>query len=166
MPTNSKYKPLIEEVRFILLDLHKRLIDIGRVDYEQKHGNIQNPGDWVRLLIGDPFFNFLHPFSKLITSLDQLLEITWPMRELDAKAVHAEVENLIGDHKTTPHEFRTRYLDMLQRDSEMVLILSKLKTALQKLPEFKPDQMLELLNVRSQWTSAHKLTRPTKPGNS
>jgi hypothetical protein len=132
----------------------------------KKNGPVTNPGDWVRLLIGDPFFNFLHPFSKLITSLDELLEIKWPMRELDAKAVRAEIENLIGDYKTTPQEFRIRYLDMIQRDPEIVIILSKLKHELHDLPEIQEDKMLDLLNIRQQWTSAHKLNRPTKPGNS
>lgn len=162
-----KYKPTIEEVRLILLDLHKKLIDISRVDYEKKNSPIRSPHDFVRLLIGDPFFAFLHPLSKLITSLDELLEITWPMRELDATAVRAEIENTIGDYKTTPQEFRTRYLDMMQRESEVVLLHSKLKTAIQKLPDFDHNKMLDFLNVRQQWTSANKMKRPkTKPGNS
>lgn len=162
----QKFKPIIENVRLVLLDLHKKLIDIGRVDYEKNHSAVQNPGDWVRLLIGHPFFSFLHPLSQLITSLDELLEITWPLREMDALAVRAEIENMIGDYKTTPQEFRKHYLDMIQRESEVVLLHSKLKKALQELPEINHDKMLDYLNVRQQWRAAHKLSRPTKPGNS
>lgn len=163
----QKLRPLVEETRLILLDLHKKLIDIGRSDFEKTNGPIASPYDWVPILVGHPFFSFLHPLSQLITSLDELLEITWPLREIDILAVRAEIENMIGDFKTTPQGFRTHYLEMIQRESEVVLLHSKLKTALQKFPTIDYTKMLEYLNIRQQWTTATKLKRPTgKPGNS
>ena len=167
MSFNSQQaKTKIEEVRFTLLDLHKKLIDTAKIDYEAKHGSIPSPGDFVRLLIGDPFFAFLHPFSQLITSLDQLLEMAWPLRELDACAVRAEVENLLGDLPTTPASFRDTYLPMIQKYPEVVIFHAKVKQKLQDLPKPDPAKIIDYLNVRQQWHTASKLKRPTSSGHS
>lgn len=154
---SDEYKKQIDEARILLLELHKILIDTGRVDYEKKHGEIKNPHEWVRLLIGDAFFSWLHPLSKLITTIDELMEVELPVRELDAKAVRAEIENMIGDFSTTPKDFRDHFLDIIQREPAIVMKLSKLKQSLQSLPKPEPEKMGDLLNVRQQWTAALKL---------
>jgi hypothetical protein len=160
----QKYLPVIQEARLILLDLHKKLIDVSRADYEAENGAVATPSDWIPLLVGDPFFAFLHPLSKLITTFDELLEITWPLRELDAAAVRAEIENIIGDYPTTPPTFRTKYLDMIQRIPDVVLLHAKLKKSIQDLPPHEPDKMLELLNVRTHWSAGSKM-KHFRPGS-
>lgn len=160
----NKFRPTIEEVRLLLLDLHKKLIDISRVDYENENGSIANPGDWVRLLIGDPFFDFLHPLSKLITAFDELLEAKWPLREIDAAAVRAEIENILGDYPTTPVSFRTKYLEMIQRNPDVVLFHANIKKITLNLPAHDAAKMIDLLNVRQHWSAGSKL-RLFRPGN-
>ncbi len=160
----NKNKKTIEEVRLVLLDLHKKLIDISRVDYETQHGAISSPGDWVRLLVGDPFFDFLHPLSKLITTFDELLEATWPLREIDAAAVRAEIENILGDFPTTPISFRTKYLDIIQRSPDVVLLHANIKKIILNLPPHEADKMIDLLNIRQHWSAGSKL-RLFRPGN-
>lgn len=147
----------IENVRLALLDLHKMLIDHGRADYVNKHGEVKNPGEWVHLLVSHAFFSWLHPLSKLITTIDELLEIELPIRDLDGKAVRAEIENMIGDFPTTPKDFRQNYLHIIQREPGVVMELSKLKQDLKKLPKPEPEKFGDLLNVRQQWSAALKL---------
>jgi hypothetical protein len=159
-------KPIIEKARFALLDLHKKVIDTAKIDYEATIGTISSPNDFVRLLMGDPFFAFLHPFSQLITSLDLLLEMAWPIRELDAYAVRAEIENLLGDLPTTPTSFRDTYLPMMQKYPDVVIFHAKVKRAIQDLPKPEANKMIDYLNVRQHWSTASKLRRPTSTGNS
>lgn len=149
--TNRKYSTEIEDIRKTLLDLHKLLIDASRVDYEQKHGAIESPGKWMQLLIGDSFFSWLHPFSKLITTLDELLELEQPIRELDAMAVRMEVEHMFGDFPTTPQDFRTYYLETLQKNSDVVLTHSSVKQLLQNLPKPDAENVDALLQVKNSW---------------
>jgi hypothetical protein len=160
----TKNKKTIEDVRLVLLDLHKKLIDVSRADYETQHGTISSPGDWVRLLVGDPFFDFLHPLSKLITTFDELLEATWPLREVDAAAVRAEIENIFGDYPTTPVSFRAKYLDIIQRSPDVVLLHAKVKKIIQNLPPHEANKMLDLLNVRQHWSAGSKL-KNFRPGS-
>lgn len=149
--STHRYINEIEEVRKILLNLHKKLIDSSRIDYEEKYGVIESSGKWMQLLIEDPFFAWLHPFSKLITTLDELLELKQPIRELDATAVRMEIENVFGDYKTTPSDFRKNYLETLQKNSEVVLAHAHVKQSLQKFPKPDIDKINDLLKVKNQW---------------
>ena len=150
--TNAHSKG-ITEVRSELLHLHKLCIDQGRIDFEETQRKVSNPGEWIQILIADPFFAWLHPFSQLITLLDELLEIDREISEVDARAVRAEVENLIGDFPTTPTEFRTKYLEMMQKHPNVVIQHSKLKLSLQNLPKTENHKVHELLHIKNQWKS-------------
>jgi hypothetical protein len=157
MVKNQEMRENVESAQQTLLDLHKMLIDLARADYEIQRQPVQNIGAWVNLLFQDPFFRWLHPFSQLITSIDELLELEMPISEKDAMAVRAEIENLISDFPTTPAEFRTQYLGMMQREPSIVMIHSKLKQSIQILPKPDHNKMDDLLQVRKQWSHANQL---------
>lgn len=165
-PEQIQHRAHVEETRIVLMELHKVLIDQSRADYEKIHAEIANPWNFLQLLMGDSFFSWLHPFSKLITSIDELLEIKLPMREVDATAVRALIENLVGDFPTTPMDFRTHYLDMIQREPNVVVAHAKLKQTMTKLPQPELNKLPTLLKIPTQWSAANKLSRARESGNS
>lgn len=156
----------VEEVRMALLELHKMLIDKSRKDYESLYGEVANPWNFLQLLMTDPAFAWLHPFSQLITSVDELLESTLPMRILDGEAVRAMIENLLGDLPTTPKDFRAQYLAIIQKDAEIIVGHAKVKQKIVQLPQLDSKKIKELLNVKTQWTAANKVKKTRTTGNS
>ena len=51
----------LAELRQILLNLHKALLDSERTAYEISHGAIASPAAFLQLLINDPSFQWLRP---------------------------------------------------------------------------------------------------------
>src|SRR2546423_13346380 len=66
------------ELRLILLDLHKALLDSERTSYEISHGSIGPPSAFLNLLINDPSFQWLRPITTLIVQIDETLAAKKP----------------------------------------------------------------------------------------
>ena len=154
---SMQLKSIVEHIRIEMLELHKMLIDQTREYYENQFGKVQNPGSWVGLLIGDPFFKWLAPMTNLITVIDDMLDIELPLREIDAQAVRAEVENLLSNYPTSPNVFHQSFLEILQKNPDIVLKLAKLKNIVQLLPKYDPLKRNDLLKIRKQWITTLKL---------
>lgn len=56
-----------------LLDVHKALIDYERERYEKARGPIANAGEFLQLLINDPWFSWLRAVSALIAQIDEFV---------------------------------------------------------------------------------------------
>ncbi|MBC8103786.1 MAG: hypothetical protein H7Z41_14520 [Cytophagales bacterium] len=114
-------------IRYGLLHLHKALLDSERAAYEQVSGRV-SPGELLQLLIQDPWFAWLRPFSETVVQIDEMLEAgkrtkepseTLPTEE-DAAAVLQQVRRLL---KPTESEAGGggRYYEALQKDPATVL---------------------------------------------
>lgn len=123
----------IETVRVSLIDLHKVLVDQARADYEKKHKPVQSPGEWLGLLMSDPFFEWLRPLTALITSIDELLDGKQMVGISEATALRAKIEDLITEENAANEGFKTRYLDMFQRNPTVVMAHSDIKSKIAKL---------------------------------
>ena len=51
----------LSDVRQLLLELHKALLDSERTQYEIVHGPLASPAVFLQLLIGDDKFAWLRP---------------------------------------------------------------------------------------------------------
>ena len=60
------------EVRRGLLRLHKALVDSERAAFEVGSGALSN-GQFLQLLLQDPYFTWLRPYSALIAEIDEAL---------------------------------------------------------------------------------------------
>jgi hypothetical protein len=115
-----------------LLDLHKALIDSERIGYEQTFGNIGSPNDFLRLLLEDPWFQWLRPLSAFISRLDETLDDREvPVTEKIASNLVAEISTLL-----TPSEggegFGRHYFEALQREPSVIMAhaaVNRLKSA-------------------------------------
>ena len=68
----SPSRERLAEVRRALLRLHKALIDAERRSFEARNGPLSN-GRFLQLLIQDPSFEWLGPYTALIVAMDEAL---------------------------------------------------------------------------------------------
>jgi catechol 2,3-dioxygenase len=110
----------LREVRGRLLHLHKVLLDDARVSYEMDRGRVGSNATLLQLVIGDPWFAWLHSLSELIVRIDQTAEPESPATDADAAALIEQVEHLLTASETG-EGFQRRYYEALQRQPAVVL---------------------------------------------
>ena len=71
---NDRDRALLIEMRRLLLQRHKTLIDWQRRDYETVHGRLQTT-QLLQAIFNDPAFAWLRTMSGLIVRIDEALEV-------------------------------------------------------------------------------------------
>ena len=67
-------KGFVQEMRHVLLDLHKALLDAQRIRYEREHGRVASSQAFLGLVLEHPTFAWLRSMSALIARLDEWME--------------------------------------------------------------------------------------------
>jgi hypothetical protein len=110
----------LTDLRNGLLSLHKTLLDSERAIYERDIARINTSTDFLRLVLYDPWFNWLHELSELVVLIDETLDAKEPPDGFTAERLIAQAQELL-----TPNEagegFEKRYFEALQRDPDVVL---------------------------------------------
>ena len=103
-----------------LLRLHKTILDSERASYERDVARIKSTGQFLDLVLNDPWFHWLHELSEFIVLIDETLDFEDPATEADADRLIAQARRLL-----TPAEdgagFGRSYFEALQRDPAVVL---------------------------------------------
>ena len=103
-----------------LLKLHKTLLDSERAIYERDVARITTTGQYLQLVLNDPWFAWLHELSQFIVLVDETLDFDDPPTAADADRLIAQARDLV-----TPSEngasFKRRYFEAMQRDPGVVL---------------------------------------------
>ena len=79
---NDAERALLVELRRLLLQLHKTLIDWQRAEYELDRGRLQTT-ELLNVMFNDPAFAWLRSMSGLIVRIDEALEVKPPKPEID-----------------------------------------------------------------------------------
>jgi hypothetical protein len=111
-------RQLLFELRKALLHLHKTLLEWERSAYERVHGRV-SAGELLKMIVEDPQFAWLRPFSELIVRIDEAME----NEEESATVAVAELvgrarEVVAPDETGTP--FAQRYHAALQHHPDAV----------------------------------------------
>jgi hypothetical protein len=120
----------LKDVRELLLDLHKALLDSERTQYEIVHGTLASPAAFLALLIHDERFAWLRPVTTLIVQIDEGLAAKKP------PASQGDVERLITDTRAffSPSRevdgFWKRYAAVVQRDPAVAQLQRRMEQAL------------------------------------
>src|SRR6185503_3516081 len=85
----------LQQLRHVLLALHKALVDSERVSYEKTIGTIPSPNQFLHLLTHDPWFAWLHPLSQLIVTMDEALDEKEPLTIADVDALMNQTRLLL-----------------------------------------------------------------------
>ncbi len=64
----------VQDLRHMLLTLHKSLLDAQRIRYEREHGRIESSQAFLGLVLEHPAFAWLRSMSALIARLDEWME--------------------------------------------------------------------------------------------
>jgi hypothetical protein len=107
-------------LRNSLLALHKLLIDMARLDYERAHGRVGSPGEFLKIVMNDPWFAWLAPLTGLIVRIDEGLASDELMTSEDVKSMSEGVRALLVPSESGVG-FPKHYDEAMQRDPAVVL---------------------------------------------
>ena len=126
-------RALLVELRRLLLQLHKTLIDWQRADYERVRGRLQTT-QLLNVMFNDPEFAWLRSMSGLIVRIDEALETRpprgsdQPKAEIETGLLVAGARELVAPESGTP--YAQRYHAALQELPDAVLAHRDLITLL------------------------------------
>ncbi|HYW43689.1 MAG TPA: hypothetical protein VE959_12585 [Bryobacteraceae bacterium] len=103
-----------------LLHLHKSLLDSERAAYERDVARITSAGQYLGLVLNDPWFAWLRDLSQFIVLVDETLDLDEPATDADAARLIAQARDLVSPSEEGVG-FRRRYFDAMQRDPAVVL---------------------------------------------
>ncbi|HMC57579.1 MAG TPA: hypothetical protein VKJ01_00170 [Candidatus Solibacter sp.] len=111
----------LNDLRNGLLRLHKLLLDSERAAYERDVERITTTGQFLNLVLNDPWFNWLRDLSQFIVLVDETVDSKEaPVTPEDANRLIARARELV-----LPSEegtgFARRYFEAMQRDPGVVL---------------------------------------------
>lgn len=103
-----------------LLKLHKALLDSERAIYERDVARITTTGQYLQLVLNDPWFAWLHELSQFIVLVDETLDFDDPPTAADADRLIAQARDLVAPSENGA-SFGRRYFEAMQRDPAVVL---------------------------------------------
>jgi len=122
----------LTDLRNGLLRLHKALLDSERASYEREIARINSSGQFLELVLHDPWFAWLHELSELVVLIDEILEAEEATSVFDAGRLIGEARALLVPAETGSG-FAKRYFEALQRDPDAVLAHAEMKKLLTAL---------------------------------
>ena len=123
----------LSDLRNGLIRLHKTLLDSERAVYERDVERIPGPGKMLQLVMGDPYFAWLHRVSELIVAIDERLDTDDdPVGPADAGRFLGETRNLLLPAEDGA-DFARRYHQAMQRDPDVVIAHGKMMAVLNAL---------------------------------
>jgi len=103
-----------------LLRLHKSLLDSERSSYERDVEPITTTGQYLGLVLNDPWFAWLRDLSQFIVLVDETLDLEAGVTGADADRLITQARELISPSEEG-EGFRRRYFEAMQRDPSAVL---------------------------------------------
>jgi hypothetical protein len=116
----SEFREALTALREKLLVLHKAVIDSERIEYESSFGTIATPNQFLKLLINDPWFAWLQPFSAMVAAIDERLDNEEPLTNADLQQAKKRAYELLRASEEG-EGFGRSYFESLQRTPDVVL---------------------------------------------
>jgi hypothetical protein len=113
-------RPHLTALRNGLLRWHKSLLDAERASYERDVARITSTGQYLQLVLDDPWFAWLREISQFIVIVDETLAQKEPATPADAARLIAKARELLLPSENGS-EFARRYDQAMQRDPSAVL---------------------------------------------
>ncbi len=119
-PMPDETRDRLTGLRNGLLKLHKSLMDCERALYERDVERITSTGQYLGLVMNDPWFAWLRELSQFIVTIDEMLDSEEKPTAPDADRVIAQARNLLSPVEGA-QGFAGKYYDLMQRDPGAVL---------------------------------------------
>ena len=117
---SDRARQRLTDMRNGLLRLHKSLLDSERELYERDVERITSTGQYLGLVMNDPFFAWLRELSQFIVVIDETLDLEEPATMAEADRLVAQGRDLVSPAENGTG-FGRRYYEVLQRDPNAVL---------------------------------------------
>ncbi|MBD0268218.1 MAG: hypothetical protein ICV77_07975 [Cyanobacteria bacterium Co-bin8] len=121
----------LQELRPILLKLHKALLEAERESYEQTNGPIRTKGEYFQLVISHEWFNWLRPISQFIVQIDEVLMSKKPQPPEKAAELLQEARSLLQT-SATGTALRERYHIAVQHDPTIAAMYAKVSELIEE----------------------------------
>src|ERR1043166_3913695 len=118
MPDSARER--LTSLRNGLLRLHKSLLDSERAVYERDVERITSTGQYLGLVLHDPWFAWLHELSQFIVVIDETLDADEPATPADADRLTLQARTLVAPSEEADG-FARKYFEAMQRDPNVVL---------------------------------------------
>lgn len=118
-------KTKFENLNVVLKDVHKRYLELERIQAENYFQKKISPFEFLIMLTADKNFLWLQPFSALIAEMDSFTSEAEEINQNDLKRFKERVKTLIEDN---------RYRDHLIADPTFVMLHSALKGEMNTSP--------------------------------
>lgn len=119
-PSQATIKDQLNSLRSKMIVLHKALIDSERVEYEKSFGPLETPQQFLKVLINDPWFAWLQPFSRLVVTIDEILESEEPIPVEEVTELMRRARALLEVSEVSD-DSRRSYFEALQREPDVIL---------------------------------------------
>jgi hypothetical protein len=103
-----------------LLTLHRHLLDSERAAYEKDVARITSTGQYLHLVLNDPWFAWLRELSQFIVLIDETLDFEDPATPADAERLIGQARDLVSPSENGAG-FGRSYFEAMQRDPGVVL---------------------------------------------
>src|SRR5215467_7478477 len=103
-----------------MLRLHKSLLDSEKAAYERDVERITTTGQYLNLVLNDPWFAWLRDLSQFVVLIDETLDLDEPATEADADRLIARGRDLVSPSESA-NGFARKYFEIMQRDPAAVL---------------------------------------------
>ena len=117
----TELRERVKSTRHGLLRLHKTLLDSERAAYERDVARITSAGQFLQLVLDDPWFQWLRELSQLVVLIDEaLVAKDPPAADADLQRLLAQSRRLLMPDETG-NGFARHYFEVMQRDPGAVL---------------------------------------------
>ena len=117
-PNPVRIDELLTQLHRAVLHLHKALVDSEKKEWEQTRGPVGGPTQFLNMLLNEPAFAWMRPFSGLIVAIDEYQDAKEPKPPEEAKQLFGVARNVLRP----PDFVESRYRDVLQRDASIVVL--------------------------------------------
>jgi hypothetical protein len=116
----DRARETLKALRDGLLRLHKSLLDSERAVYERDVERITSAGQYLGLVMNDPFFAWLRELSQFIVVVDEMLDLEGPLPAADVARLVTKGRELVSPSENGAG-FSRRYFEVMQSDPAIVL---------------------------------------------
>ena len=121
-PMPDRTRERLTHLRNGLLRLHKCLLDSERAAYEKDVARITSTGQYLGLVLDDPWFAWLRELSQFVVLVDETLDFKQdPATAEDADRLIARARELVSPSEAAADGFQRKYFEAMQRDVGVVL---------------------------------------------
>lgn len=111
----------LDDVRLGMLAVHKALLQYERIRFERERGRVPSSGEFLQLVIHDPWFEWLRPLSALVVRIDEALAADEPPTSIsEAEQIISVAKDLLRPSEGA-EGFSGSYFRALQDSPEVVM---------------------------------------------